>query len=65
MPPENLRKLAHPELEISTVNIISVKKWGNEHTDRQTRNLNFFEKLKKIAHLQLEIAKDNLISVRK
>ena len=39
MSPENLRKLAHPELEIYTVNIISVRKWGNEQTDRHTRNL--------------------------
>ena len=42
MSPENLRKLAHPELEISTVNIISVRKWGNEHTDRHTRKLKLF-----------------------
>ena len=42
MPPENLRKLAHPELEISTVKIISVTKWGNEQTDRHTRNMKLF-----------------------
>ena len=47
MSPENLRKLAHPELEISTVNIISVMKWGNEQTDRQTRNMKLFEVLYK------------------
>ena len=29
----------HPKLEISTVNIMSVRKWGNEQTDRHTRNL--------------------------
>ena len=42
MSPENLRKLAHLELEISTVNIISVRKLGNEQTDRHTRNLKLF-----------------------
>ena len=42
MSPENLRKLAHPELEISTVNIISVKKLGNEQTDIHARNLRLF-----------------------
>ena len=47
MSPENLRKLAHPELEESTVNIISVRKLGNEHTDRHTRNLKFFELMHK------------------
>ena len=40
--PENLRKLAHPELEISTVNIISVRKLGSEQTDRHTRNPELF-----------------------
>ena len=34
--PENLRKTTHPELEIS---LMSVRKWGNEKTDRHTRNL--------------------------
>ena len=42
MSPENLRKLAHPELEIFSVNIISVRKWGNEQTDIQTRNMKLF-----------------------
>ena len=76
MSPENLRKLAHPELEISTVNIISVRKWGNEQTDRQKKSAITFNKcrnipgmspenLKTIAHLEQEISKDNLISVRK
>ena len=37
MSPENLRNTAHPELVISTVNIISVRKWGYEQTDRHTR----------------------------
>ena len=56
-----------------TVNIISVMKWGNEQTDRQTINMKLFEVLyknprnvsrkfeKKIAHLELDI----IISVRK
>ena len=42
MSPENLRKVAHPEPDISTVKIISVRKWGNEQTDRHTRNLRLF-----------------------
>ena len=42
MSPENLRKLAHPELGLFTVNIISVRKWGNEQTDRHTRNMKLF-----------------------
>ena len=32
----------HPKLEISAVNIMSVRKWGNEQTDRHTRNLKLF-----------------------
>ena len=47
MSTENLRKLAHPELEISTVNIISLMKLGNEHTDRQTINMKLCEVLYK------------------
>ena len=47
MSPENLRKLAHSKLEISTVNIISEMKWGNEQTDTHTRNLKLFEVLYK------------------
>ena len=43
MSPENLRKLAHPQLEISTVDMISVRKGGNEQTDRHTKNLKLFE----------------------
>ena len=39
---ENLRKLADPQQEISTANIISVMKWGNEQTYRQTRNMKLF-----------------------
>ena len=76
MSPEILEKISHPELEIFIVNIISVRKWGKEKTDRNTRNLKLFwtckknprmshETLKKTAHLDLEISKDNLISVRK
>ena len=42
MSPENLKKLAHLELEISKINLISVRKLGNEQTDRLTRNLKFF-----------------------
>ena len=42
MSPEKFRKLAYSELEISTVNIISVMKWGNEQTDRQTINMKLF-----------------------
>ena len=45
MSPEKFRKLASSELEISTVNIISAMKWSNEHTDRQTRNIELFEVL--------------------
>ena len=47
MSPENLRKLAHPELEISTVNIFLVMKRGNKQTDRLTRNMKLFEVLYK------------------
>ena len=42
MSPEDLKKIADPELEISIVNIISVRKWGNEQTDRHTRNMKLF-----------------------
>ena len=76
MSPENLRKIVPLELEISTVNLISVRKWSNEQTDRHRRNLKLFwssvqksqkyfqENLKKISHPELNISKDNLISVR-
>ena len=47
MSPENLKKVAHLELEISTVNIISVMKWDNEQTDRQTINMKLCEVLYK------------------
>ena len=45
MSPEKSRRLAYSELEISTVNLISVRKWVNEQTDRHTRNLKLFEVL--------------------
>ena len=44
---EKFKKLAYSELEISTVNIISVMKWGNEQTDRQTINMKLCEVLYK------------------
>ena len=68
MSPKNLRKLAHPELEISTVKIISVRKRGNEKTDRHTRHMKLFEinvknipgispeNLRKIANPELELS---------
>ena len=42
MSQENMWKIGHPELDISTVEIISVIKWGNEQTDRNTQNLRLF-----------------------
>ena len=42
MSPENLKKIAHLELEISKDNLISVRKGDNEQTDRHTRNLKLF-----------------------
>ena len=42
MSPENLKKIAHLELDISKDNQISVRKWDNEQTDRHTRILEFF-----------------------
>ena len=42
MSQENMWKIGHPELDISTVEIISVMKLGNEQTDRHTRNLRLF-----------------------
>ena len=44
---EKLKKLAYSELDISTGKIISVMKWGNEQTERQTRNMKLFEVLYK------------------
>ena len=43
MSPENLEKISHPELDISKDNLISVRNWGNEQTDRHTRNPKFLE----------------------
>ena len=45
--PENFKKIAHLELEIVKINLISVSKWGNEQTDRHTRNMKLFEVLYK------------------
>ena len=42
MSPENLEKISHPELDISKDSLISVKKWDNEQTDRNTQNLKLF-----------------------
>ena len=42
MSQENMWKIGHPELYISTVEIISVMKWGVEQTDRNTQNLKLF-----------------------
>ena len=42
MSPENLKKGAHLDLEISKENLISVSKLGHEQTDRHTRNLELF-----------------------
>ena len=42
MSPENLEKISHPELNISKDNLISVRNWGNEQTERHTRNLKLF-----------------------
>ena len=42
MSPKNLIKIAHPQLKISKDNLISVRRWGNEQTDRHTRNLKLF-----------------------
>ena len=43
MSPENLEKISHPELNISKDNLISVRNWGYEQTDRHTKNLKSFE----------------------
>ena len=42
MSPENLRKIAHPELDISNVKLILVREKFNEQTNRHTRNLQLF-----------------------
>ena len=67
MSPENLRKIAHTELEISNVSLIRMWNRGNDHTDRHTKNLKLSEtivqtslecqeNLRKIAHTELEIS---------
>ena len=35
---QKLTIISHPELNISKDNLISVRNWGNEQTDRHTRN---------------------------
>ena len=42
MSPENLKKISHPELNISKDNLILVRNGGNEQTDRHTRILKLF-----------------------
>ena len=42
MSQENLRKMAHPFLALYNVDLISIRKCGNEQTDRHTRNLELF-----------------------
>ena len=42
MSPENLKKIAHLDLEISKDDLISVRKLDNEQTDRHTGNSEFF-----------------------
>ena len=42
MSPENLTNILNQELGISNVKPISVRKWGNEQTDKHTSNLNLF-----------------------
>ena len=60
MSPEKIRKLAYSELDISTVNIISVMNWGNEQTDRQTRNMELFEVLyKNLTNVSRKFEKDS------
>ena len=39
--PENLEKIYHPGQNISKDNLISVRNWDNEKTDRHTRNISF------------------------
>ena len=57
--------------------LISVTKWGNEQTDRHTKNMKLLEtnvpttprmspeNLRKIAHPELEISNEKLILVGK
>ena len=42
MSPEKLEKMSHPEVDISKDNLISVRKWGNEQTDRLKWNFKVF-----------------------
>ena len=43
MSAESLREIAHPDLAISNIDLISVGEWGNEKTDRYTINLESHE----------------------
>ena len=75
MYPENLRKIAHPDVDISNVNLILVRKKVNEQTNRHTRNLKLFgtnlqhprnisRKFKKNSSSRTGDITDNLNSVR-
>ena len=75
MSPENLRKIAHPELEISNVNLILVRNQVNELTDRHTEILNYLElvykhprnvyrKFEKDSSCRTVVITDNLFYVR-
>ena len=77
MSAQNLKRIAHLELEIFKINLFSVSKLGNEQTDRHTRYLRLFrisiksipgkspENLRKIVHQELEMSNVNQILVRK
>ena len=39
---KNMKKIAHLQLDISNDNLFSVRKGGNEQTDRHKRNLKLF-----------------------
>ena len=50
MSQENSRNVVHPDLEISNVNIISLRIWGNEQNRRYTRNVKLAGTIVKISH---------------
>ena len=50
MSQENLRNRAHPSQEVSNVNIISLRIWGNEQNNRYTRNVKLAGTILKISH---------------
>ena len=71
-----MKKIAHLELESSKDNRISVRKLGNEQTDKHTRNLKlfgtnvqtlqeYFQKFEKDTLSRTKNITDDLISVRK